>query len=578
MKKKIYTALSALLVIFAGSIAVGAASRCDTPTPANDSWTSVELEYDPEFLGRFGLQTTEEGLRALYDARLENDKAVYESCYNEKYGAGNTQPPESTQPTQPTQPVQPSQPEQPTQPVQPSQPEQPVQNSQRQNIEAFVKRMYNVALNRDAEYDGLMFWSNGLENYEYDGASIARGFFCSKEFINRNLSNEEFVATLYRTFFNREADPEGWNCWIGVLNKGYSRTYVLSGFVNSKEFANLCDSYGIARGTMERDGSNVYNAGVRNFVLRNYTKALGRTGETEGVEYWCHLINTKQTTALDVAQSFFHSKEFREKNLSNEQFVEVCYQTFLDRSSDSAGKAYWLQVLARGKSRDEVMHGFAYSKEFKEIMSRYGLKTESDITVETVEMNTDEEVTMEVEANPAPTVNVKDEQSAKESVSNESVSENQLETVEMNTDEEVTMEVESYPTFTVNVKYEQSLARNEVLRALNEYRVANGVGEVTWDYWIEEDAMYRAVESMIYPGHTELTERWNEHLIRSEDMLSNNMWVDLTNEELADNIIAQFDRSPAHKVDLLDSNATRVGIGIATNGYGYYVIIRLSNG
>lgn len=251
--------------------------------------------------------------------------------------------------------------------------------------------------------------------------------------------------------------------------------------------------------------------------------------------------------------------------------MEVCYQTFLDRSSDSAGKEYWLQVLARGKSRDEVMYGFAHSKEFKEIMSRYGLKTESDTTLETVEMNA-EEVAMEVEANPAPTVNMKDEQPA-----NESVSENQLETVEMSTDEEVIMEVESYPTFAVNVKYEQSLARNEVLRALNEYRVANGVGEVTWDYWIEEDAMYRTAESMIYPGHTPLTERWDEHFCISEVMLSNNMWVDLTNEELADNIIAQFDRSPAHKAHMLNPENSKTGIGIATNGYGYYVIIRFDN-
>lgn len=116
MKKKIYTALSALLVIFAGSIAVGAATRCDTPTPANDSWTSVELEYDPEFLGRFGLETTEEGLRALYDAHLENDIASYNYFYKEKYGTGTTQP------SEPTQPVQPSQPEQPTQPMEPTQP------------------------------------------------------------------------------------------------------------------------------------------------------------------------------------------------------------------------------------------------------------------------------------------------------------------------------------------------------------------------------------------------------------------------------------------------------------------------
>ena len=47
------------------------------------------------------------------------------------------------------------------------------------------------------------------------------------------------------------------------------------------------------------------------------------------------------------------------------------------------------------------------------------------------------------------------------------------------------------------------------------------------------------------------------------------MWVTLSNKELADSIIAQFDRSPAHKADLLDRDATTVGIGIVTNGYIY---------
>ena len=240
-------------------------------------------------------------------------------------------------------------------------------------IMAFVSRMYTVALGRDAEEAGLNDWSSQLINRQSDGATLARGFICSQEFINKNMSDEQYIDILYRTFFNREADEGGKVYWLGELSGGRSRTGVLSGFVNSVEFGNLCDEYGIARGTMEEDGSNVYNAGVRDFVLRNYEKALGRRGETAGVEDWSHRINTGQMSALDVAQSFFHSQEFLNKNTSNEEYVEILYETFLGRASDSAGKADWVSQLNGGKSRDEVMKGFAYSQEFKNIMAQYGL-------------------------------------------------------------------------------------------------------------------------------------------------------------------------------------------------------------
>lgn len=330
-----------------------------TYTEPIDGEVSVVIDYDASVVS---------DPMAAFIANQEDNKRLYNKVNAPEYVEPNPTPSEPTQPSTPNTSTQPSE------PSEPQTPSEPAANTQRQYIEAFVSRMYTVALNRNAEYTGLMFWSDGLERCEYDGASIARGFICSREFLNRNLSNEEFVNVLYRTFFDREADPSGWKSWNDALNQGKSRTYVLSGFVNSKEFADLCSSYNIARGTMEQDGSNIYNAGVRNFVLRNYTKALSRDGETEGVEFWCHQINTKKITALDCAESFFHSKEFLNKNLSNEQFIETCYQTFLDRSSDATGKAYWLQELSRGRSRDDILHGFAYSKEFSEIMRRYGVK------------------------------------------------------------------------------------------------------------------------------------------------------------------------------------------------------------
>lgn len=240
-------------------------------------------------------------------------------------------------------------------------------------INAFVKRMYTVALGREAEGAGLEDWSGRLSNQKIDGAGIAQGFICSAEFTNRKLNNSDYVDVLYHTFFDREPDEGGKNYWLSQLNKGVSRTEVLAGFVNSNEFANLCDSFHIARGTMQADGSSIYRAGVRSYVLRMYTKALNRDGETVGVEDWTNRINTKAMSAEAVAKSFFNSEEFINRNLSNEDYVETLYQTFMDRASDPTGKADWVNKLNSGVSRKTVLEGFSRSTEFNNIMKSFGL-------------------------------------------------------------------------------------------------------------------------------------------------------------------------------------------------------------
>lgn len=240
-------------------------------------------------------------------------------------------------------------------------------------VRSFVQRMYTVALGRKAEAKGLAEWTGWLKEQEIDGAGIAYGFICSDEFKGRKLDNSAYVDTLYRTFFDRNADPEGKAVWMQLLAEGSSREYVLSGFVNSKEFSNLCDRFQIARGTMQEDGSSVYRSGVREFVLRLYTKALGRPGETMGVEDWTNLINTGKMTAEEVAKSFFVSDEFQNKKLSNADYVETLYQTFMNRGADAQGKADWVGHLEEGMTREQVLEGFSRSEEFKKIMAGYGL-------------------------------------------------------------------------------------------------------------------------------------------------------------------------------------------------------------
>lgn len=240
-------------------------------------------------------------------------------------------------------------------------------------INSFVERMYTVALGRGSDAYGLAYWCKELANNKQNAADIAYGFFFSTEYKQKNRSDEQYIDDLYETILGRKADLEGKASWVKALKDGKSRKSVLAGFVNSTEFSGMCDEYNIPRGTMEEDGSSICNSGVRGFVLRNYTKALGRKGETTGVEDWCNVINKKKMTPAAVAESFFQSQEFKNRKLSDEEYVEVLYGTFLGRSSDPEGKAFWLSCLKNGKTRDDIIKGFSGSKEFLQIVAGFGL-------------------------------------------------------------------------------------------------------------------------------------------------------------------------------------------------------------
>ena len=240
-------------------------------------------------------------------------------------------------------------------------------------VEAFVSRMYTVALGREAEDAGLKDWSSQLENKTNDGAGIAHGFIMSDEFKKKGLNNSDYVTTLYRTFFDREPDEGGYNDWMGKLNAGTGRGEVLAGFTNSEEFSNLCGKFGILRGYMYANG-DAANAGIGQFVSRLYSKALGRAGEAAGINDWTTQIATKAKTAEEVAtDGFFNSDEFKQKNMTNSEFLDILYATFFDRAADEGGKTEWLNKMQNGTSKSDVILGFSRSEEFNNLLAKYGL-------------------------------------------------------------------------------------------------------------------------------------------------------------------------------------------------------------
>ena len=115
-------------------------------------------------------------------------------------------------------------------------------------ITGFVCRLYTKMLGRTYDPDGLNTWCGKiLSNPTKENVlNVALdGFMHSREFLDKNLSDIEFVKVLYRTFLGREYDAAGLADWTGRLASGVSRDQVAAGFAYSQEFAQIMASYGL---------------------------------------------------------------------------------------------------------------------------------------------------------------------------------------------------------------------------------------------------------------------------------------------------------------------------------------------
>jgi len=235
-------------------------------------------------------------------------------------------------------------------------------------IGQFVARLYTRVLGRNYDQTGLQYWTNVLRTGG-TGANVAHGFFFSREFIDRNVSNDEFVNTLYMAFLDRAADVDGFAYWTNQLNAGLPREDVFAGFVNSVEFGQLCREAGIVRGTFTPPAGGL----IRVFVTRLYRTTLQREPDTVGLNSWTNQLVSGRSTGAQVAYGFVFSNEMNNRNLTNAQFITILYNSLLGREVDTYGFNYWMGQLSNGMSRRNVFIGFVMSAEFDQICRAHGI-------------------------------------------------------------------------------------------------------------------------------------------------------------------------------------------------------------
>ena len=237
----------------------------------------------------------------------------------------------------------------------------------------FIERLYTIILDRKSDPKGLNEWVDVLYSGTTNAAEVSDGFVFSREFIEKNYSNDAYIQHLYRAFFDREPDEKGFEDWLYLLDHGVSRKKVLKGFVESVEFDKLCATFGIQRGTLILTDPRDQNNNVTMFIYRCYEDILGRKPDDEGLNGWTKQINDKIESPKDIIHGFILSKEFLKRNYTDEEYIEILYRTFLNRKYDSQGLKEWCDVLNGGSSRVDILDGFYYSPEYQQLLRSYGL-------------------------------------------------------------------------------------------------------------------------------------------------------------------------------------------------------------
>ena len=101
-------------------------------------------------------------------------------------------------------------------------------------------------------------------------------------------------------------------------------------------------------------------------ILRLYRSVLDREPDEGGFDYWVS-ARIEGVPLSTVAGGFLDSREYRLRfgTGTDTEFVERTYSNVLDRPSEPAGRDYWLEQLADGLARTQMVLLFSESIEHR---------------------------------------------------------------------------------------------------------------------------------------------------------------------------------------------------------------------
>lgn len=249
---------------------------------------------------------------------------------------------------------------------------------QHEDVTRFVAYLYKNLLNRNPDAAGLEGWVKALVNKSNTACQVVTGFTHSNEFTKKEMTDTDYVSTLYRTILSREPDAAGLNSWVKLLDSGVSQDYVLHGFLESGEFTKLCNKYGINRGTFSLSQYRDKNTALTAYINHGYVTYYGRKGSASELENWAKSLLGHENIITDFHKSLLFSSD--SKSQYSDDFIRLAYQVMLQRvPSDSEIS----NMKAQASTSQKVFDALNKSSEYEKHVNSIGLSTIRDGWVST---------------------------------------------------------------------------------------------------------------------------------------------------------------------------------------------------
>ena len=110
---------------------------------------------------------------------------------------------------------------------------------------------------------------------------------------------------------------------------------------------------------------------IAEFVERAYLLILDREAEPDGFVFWYDNITQGSMTAAQLVNGFMTSEEFNNRDLSDEEKLDILYHVMFDREPDEGGFAFWKNFMECGVSISAIVNGFTTSDEFAAVCERF---------------------------------------------------------------------------------------------------------------------------------------------------------------------------------------------------------------
>jgi len=188
----------------------------------------------------------------------------------------------------------------------------------RSSVEEEISGLYLTTLGRSPDSDGVAYWVNEVMTGKLTVAGVAKSFFDQTEVKEKydNLSTEDFVKSVYENVLGREAEQDGLQYWTNELK---------SGSIDNEHFIEAINNGATGDDALRLDNMKTVGyyymkkVGINSDLSSQVLSGVDSNADSKNK--MISLINFYDSNVNKISESTGKSKEEIWKNISNDDYL-----------------------------------------------------------------------------------------------------------------------------------------------------------------------------------------------------------------------------------------------------------------